>query len=317
MWDGDEPILVVGAARSGTTLVAERLLAPHDRIVYWPEPVFVWRYGNAYRATDVLGPEHARPEVKRYIRRRFRERREQGDGDLFLEKTPSNSLRLPFVLEVFPDARVIHVIRDGRDAARSTAQEWAGRGGQALEYEYLREGGRIGEVRSGLETWLRLGERVDDWRSLLELPAYTGRLVGFLARRLFKTSRIPWGPRFPGIWRMRGSLGLLDTCALQWDLCVRMARSAAVQMSPDRYLEIRYEDVVRAPGRVLEVLLGFLDLELTERRRTEIADQVVERDLPVWESRLDEAEVRSMERLVGDTLTELGYSLKTGSGEAT
>lgn len=312
----DEPILVVGAARSGTTLVAERLLAPHDRIVYWPEPVFVWRYGNAYRLTDVLIPEHARPEVKRYIRRRFRERREQGDGDRFMEKTPSNSLRLPFVLEVFPDARVIHVIRDGRDAARSAAQEWAGRGAQALEYRYLREGGRLGEVRSGLETWLRLGERVDDWRSFIELPAYSCRLVGFLARRIFKTSRIPWGPRFPGIWRMRGSLGLLDTCALQWDLCVRMARSAAVQMRPDRYLEVRYEDVVRAPGRVLEVLLGFLDLEMAEGLKGDIAGQVVDRDLPVWKRRLDEAEVRSIEGLVGDTLSELGYPLLTGGGEA-
>jgi len=31
-----------------------------------------------------------------------------------LEKTPENCLRLPFLLEIFPDARIIHLTRDGR-----------------------------------------------------------------------------------------------------------------------------------------------------------------------------------------------------------
>jgi hypothetical protein len=41
-----------------------------------------------------------------------------------LEKTPENCLRLPFLLEIFPDARIIHLIRDGRSNVSSLMEGW-------------------------------------------------------------------------------------------------------------------------------------------------------------------------------------------------
>jgi hypothetical protein len=38
---------------------------------------------------------------------------------LWLEKTPNHILCLPFIRETFPDAPVIHIVRDGRDVANS------------------------------------------------------------------------------------------------------------------------------------------------------------------------------------------------------
>ena len=43
---------------------------------------------------------------------------EDSDGDAgkrFVEKTPQHILHLPFILKWFPQAQVIHLVRDGRD----------------------------------------------------------------------------------------------------------------------------------------------------------------------------------------------------------
>jgi hypothetical protein len=41
-----------------------------------------------------------------------------------LEKTPENCLRIPFLLELFPDASIIYIIRDGRSNINSLMQGW-------------------------------------------------------------------------------------------------------------------------------------------------------------------------------------------------
>ncbi|MFJ9825130.1 sulfotransferase [Streptomyces sp. NPDC101160] len=41
-----------------------------------------------------------------------------------LEKTPENSLRLPFLLRLFPDATVVHLRRDARDTVASMVRAW-------------------------------------------------------------------------------------------------------------------------------------------------------------------------------------------------
>ena len=46
-------------------------------------------------------------------------------GDIHLvEKTPENCLRLPFLLELFPDARIIYLTRDGRSNISSLMEGW-------------------------------------------------------------------------------------------------------------------------------------------------------------------------------------------------
>ncbi|MCA9936787.1 MAG: sulfotransferase [Anaerolineales bacterium] len=48
----------------------------------------------------------------------------QPDAIRLLEKTPENCLRLPFLLELFPDGRIIYLIRDGRDNINSLLNGW-------------------------------------------------------------------------------------------------------------------------------------------------------------------------------------------------
>lgn len=108
---------VVGCARSGTSILGE-LLASHPDVKYLFEAHTIWEKGgrginNSHRLTD----EHVTPTVKAEIQTWFREQQE--DGKLLIEKNPRNILRVPYITKIFPNAKIIHILRDGRDVACS------------------------------------------------------------------------------------------------------------------------------------------------------------------------------------------------------
>src|SRR5688572_17089878 len=113
------PILFIGTQRSGTTWMGS-VLAKHPRLAYWPEPRHVWTRGNSYRPDDRLTAADARPRVARHIRDTFAHFVQERGKERLVEKTPSNCLRIPFLRAVYPDAKIILVVRDGRSVIRST-----------------------------------------------------------------------------------------------------------------------------------------------------------------------------------------------------
>lgn len=309
----DRPIVVLGAARSGTSMLAGQVLALHPDVAYWSEPNFVWRYGAAYRRHDVRSAAEATPRVRRYIRARFAEFLENHDGPKrFMEKTPSNCLRLPFVDAVLPEARIVHILRDGRDVAISAAREWTGSGtpreeriGAVPESGSMRRAGRI------LDTQVRQAQRVRDLRSLLEAPSYLPRALSAVGRRLIHSSRFSWGPRFPGLGQTRRAMSLLETCAVQWDVSVRWARSACLAIPPERLLEVRYEDLRRDPSTCMRRILEFTGLDHDDASVADLAGRIDPPARNDWSRRLSTDEVARLEARIGDTLGALGYPLQT------
>jgi hypothetical protein len=109
--------LVMGCARSGTSILGE-LIAAHPEVRYKHEAHAIWdKAGLGENESHRLTQAHATLEVKRLIRKKFAE--EQGQAALFAEKCPRSVLRVPFIRAVFPEARLIHLVRDGRDVACS------------------------------------------------------------------------------------------------------------------------------------------------------------------------------------------------------
>lgn len=119
--------LIMGCARSGTSILGE-LIAAHPQVRYKHEAHAVWdRAGLGENESHRLTQAHASAEVQRVIRKKFAE--EQGSATLFAEKCPRSVLRVPFIREVFPEAKLIHIVSDGRDVACSMlpgigADEW-------------------------------------------------------------------------------------------------------------------------------------------------------------------------------------------------
>ncbi len=123
----NNPIFLIGCARSGTTLLSE-LLGSHPEVANWSELNDIWDpQGYPWHAsTYETPPVWANPTA--YTSRWWRDtepRTEQLRAlfglyqwlrrrPYFLNKTPLNTFRIPYLLTMFPTARFIHLIRDGR-----------------------------------------------------------------------------------------------------------------------------------------------------------------------------------------------------------
>jgi hypothetical protein len=227
------PVFVVGAPRSGTATLGD-VLGSHPEAVFVREPRLLWRHGNE-SGSDLLRPADARPEVRDHIRATFAELVRAGGGRRLVEKSPSNSLRIPFVHEVFPDALFVHIIRDGPDCIAAIRRKWVEtpHGANRRQRDRIRR--HLREVQ-----WRRAPRHAAELARQL-LPRRFAPVVG--ARQ--------WGPRIPGLDGLVRDLDLLEVCALQWRTCVELACHDGRQLPADRYLEVRLDQLDR--DRVAQV----------------------------------------------------------------
>jgi glycosyltransferase involved in cell wall biosynthesis len=129
------PIFVVGAGRSGTTLMRV-MLDSHPRICCGPELKLLSDIAGQYQT---FAGRAFRPVMESYgntladVQRQFRGfieglvenfRRASGKPR-WAEKTPTNVDVMVPLGEIFPDARFIHILRDGRDVTCSlVTMDW-------------------------------------------------------------------------------------------------------------------------------------------------------------------------------------------------
>jgi hypothetical protein len=130
-------IFNVGARRSGTYWL-QRIVTAHPEVSAVPSETHLFsegiaplfeRFQHSLRSSSKVGEvyverERALEATRDLCDAVFADMLDPGTTRL-AERTPRHALHLDLIAGIYPDARYVHIIRDGRDAARSiAAQEW-------------------------------------------------------------------------------------------------------------------------------------------------------------------------------------------------
>ncbi|WP_417492917.1 sulfotransferase family protein [Maricaulis sp.] len=138
-------VFLGGCPRSGLT-VMRRLLAGHSRIHCGPDtglPVaiamqwenFTTQLGDLHRQDFGLEAEQVRANMAELLTGLIGEPIQGQPGHLLVEKTSLNILAFERLGRLLPQARFVHIVRDGRDVAASLLQrDWRGPDGRPFAH---------------------------------------------------------------------------------------------------------------------------------------------------------------------------------------
>lgn len=280
------PAVIVGAPRSGTKILRDTL-ADFPGHTTWPcdEIPAIWKHGNLDVPHDELTADRATPDVRDFIRSEFAKRARTDAADVVVEKTCANALRVPFVDAVLPEARYVHIVRDGRDAAPSAMKRWTG------------------------DTSLRYTLRKARFVPPTDVPRYALDWVGNRLNRLVsETNRVGvWGPRFEGLEEVARERPLVETCALQWTRCVESATRDLEDVGSGKVHTVYYEDLVTEPVAAISDLAGFLGADLSKERIQDLAEPVHAGSVGKGRDDLDADDLDRIEAIMADALETHGY----------
>ncbi|MFL6240528.1 MAG: sulfotransferase family protein [Actinomycetes bacterium] len=187
--DNPAPIFIVGCQRSGTTLL-RMMLDAHPNIACGPETRFLRDFekvtGEHWHRIQRFGfPQEYWYGKFAELFGSFQQEYAAGKGKTrWADKSPLYAMILPFILGMFPNAQIVHIIRDVRDVTYSHRDTFGYKAALGAPRKWARY---IGEIRRAGATLppeqfheLRYEELVQDPEPALRA------LLGFLGE--------PWDP---------------------------------------------------------------------------------------------------------------------------
>jgi hypothetical protein len=114
---------IIGSPRSGTTIL-ENTLSCHPEIAEWYEPYYLWGKYFSSKEDSVWMETKLNERTKRAIHREFRIFSKKAKKPIVIDKSPGHAFNIKVIKNIFPEAKWIHILRDGRDVTLSIKKEW-------------------------------------------------------------------------------------------------------------------------------------------------------------------------------------------------
>lgn len=237
----EKPIFIVGTGRSGTTILGV-VLSMHQQVGFLNEPKAIWH--KIYAEEDLIGSysqqtayyrlraEAADNSASKIAHRLYGTYLTAVGSSRVVDKYPELIFRVPFVQQLFPDAKFIFLVRNGWDTCRSI-DSWSKRLGT--------------NVQEDTHDWWGVNNR--KWNLLVEqLVANNSTLNKHLAA-------------------IKNYDNHTDMAAVEWILTMQEGLKLVKQDPQNIYL-LKYEELVAQPRNSLEQLLDFCELNHDQKMLT-------------------------------------------------
>lgn len=263
------------------------IICEFDNVATWPcdEINYIWRHHNVWYPSDELTVQLASEPVKNYVRKQFSWVAQRFFVKYVVEKTCANSLRVPFVNAVVPDARFILIYRDGLDVVGSAMDRWTAH----LDFLYL-----FKKLR---------------FVPLFDLPIYAIRFAwSHIYKAFSRDGRLAfWGPRLRNMDSLFRERPLDEVAAIQWQRCLEESYSSLATLPSDRWISVRYEDFVADPQGEMRRLLSFLNIDADDDALVRATRDIRSSSVGKGRKALSPDAINRLESLIGETLQKFGY----------
>lgn len=284
-------VFIIGAARSGTKFMRD-VLATANNVAVVPYDInYIWRHKNEHKPTDDLRVEELTYDIQQYIRKyvtkyalKNKQTRYRQDVDTIVEKTVSNTLRVPFCAEVFPNAKFIVLVRNGLDVTSSSLREWK----KDVDWRY-----GVKKLR-----YLPLGQ--------LKYLFTNFKLTNRLLDKKHSSAYQHWGPLTNDATTCVTEENIYKVCAQQWVDCVTKSLDDVESLPEERTLLVKYEDFVSNQDvrANLFSFSGVKDIPTAEAGFNSLYREQNSR----WDQNLTSLQRKEILSIVDSTLAKFGYN---------
>lgn len=289
-----QAVFIISSPRSGSTFLCD-LLGRHPLISGWHEPYFIWQFYVPRKKDDVLRAHDVNPKIKRFVEKQFRVFAENKNTSIIIEKTPVNAFKINFINSLFPDAKWIHLYRDGRDVVSSITLKMRRREKMMKTYnvfEFMKDVNYT--IKRQPILYHRILALIYEIKTLDHLRDY------------FAKEYITFGPRYPGWRHDLGMLEPIEFAAKQWVECEKFIAEDLEIIRTDNILSISYEDLVTRPAQLVEKLCQFINVP--HEPLEPFFETITNTNLNKWKYFLSDQDLNTIAPLINNTLHRLGYN---------